>query len=215
MNPRQQQKQLDKLGGWRQFAFLLALAERAFPNFALFAELRDTGAGDRFRNGLNLGWSMLLRRDHNVDVLKLLSRLERGCPDPETHDVYGVYPALDAWWLLEQALLCHINPDKKRAAEGALVATNTVTTFIEVTEGEGLDDDELVRLFERHDLTTADKGFQQLLIETLRRARAPEPDTIHDVLAMAHNEGVSNLGLEIPERWAGFPDLRVVDEEEE
>lgn len=211
MNPRQQQKQLDKLGGWRQFAFLLALAERAFPNFAFFSDLTDRTAGDRFRDGLNLGWSMLLRKDHNVDVLQLLTRLERGCPDPEAHDVYGVQPALDAWWLLEQALLCHVNPDKKRAAEGASVAMNTVTTFIEVTEGEGLADEELVKLFDDHDLTRAEKGFQEALLEMLRKARAPDPSVIHEILRMAHNEGVSNLGLEVPERWAGYPDLTVED----
>ena len=211
MNPRQQQKQLDKLGGWRQFAFLLALAERAFPNFAFFSDLIDRTSGDRFRDGLNLGWSMLLRKDHNVDVLQLLTRLERGCPDPDAHAVYGVQPALDAWWLLEQALLCHVNPDKKRATEGASVAMSTVTTFIEVTEGEGLGDEELVKLFDDHDLTRAEKGFQEALLEMLRKARAPDSSVIHEILGMAHNEGVSNLGLEVPERWAGYPDLTVED----
>jgi len=45
----------------------------------------------------------------------------------------------------------------------------------------------------------------------LRKARAPDPSVIHEILGMAHNEGVSNLGLEVPERWAGYPDLTVED----
>jgi len=202
VTPKQWQKQLEQLSGWRQFAFLLALAERAFPNFALFAEITRPEDGDRFRNGLNQGWAMLEQKNHNVDVFKLLTRLETACPDPEAHDFYGVHPALDAWQILEQALLCHVNPDKKRAADGAAMAMNTVVTFIEVTDGEGLDENELVRLLEKHELTDAEQGFQQTLVERLRPRKAPDEVLVEELRTMARNDGISNLGLEVPERWA-------------
>ena len=202
MTPKQWQKQLEQLSGWRQFAFLLALAERAFPNFALFAEITHPVDGDRFRYGLDQGWSMLEQKNHNVDVFKLLARLESACPDPGAHDFYGVHPALDAWQLLEQALLCHVNPDRKRAADGAAMAMGTVVTFIEVTDGDGLDENELVRLLEKHELTDAEQGFQQALVERLRPRRAPDAELVEELRTMARNDGISNLGLEVPERWA-------------
>ncbi|WP_339806343.1 DUF416 family protein, partial [uncultured Marinobacter sp.] len=38
MNANQFLKALEQLQGWRECAFLLALAERGFPNYALFSE---------------------------------------------------------------------------------------------------------------------------------------------------------------------------------
>ncbi len=201
MNAKQRRKQLEKLGGWRQFAFLLALAERAFPNFALFAELTGVEHGDRFRAGLDSAWSMLEKKDHNVDPLQLLARLETVQPDPQQYDFFGVRPALDAWQLLEQALLCHVNPDRGRAVEGASLALETVVTFIEVSEGEGLDENELVKLLDRHELIHAETGFQEALLELLRSSKAPAVEVVAQLRAMAENEGVSNLGLATPERW--------------
>lgn len=201
MNAKQRHKKLEKLRGWRQFAFLLALAERAFPNFALYADLTNPDHGDRLRDGLDRAWRMLETKDHNVDPLHLLARLESTEPDPERHDFFGVRPALDAWQLLEQALLCQVNPDKPRAVEGASLALETVVAFIEVSEGEGLDEDELVRLLDRHELVRAETGFQEALLDLLRGSKAPGPEFVAELRGMAENEGVSNLGLPTPERW--------------
>ncbi|XOZ34725.1 DUF416 family protein [Halomonadaceae bacterium KBTZ08] len=202
MNSKQWQREMNRLTGWRQFGFILALAERAFPNYALFAEITEPEWGDRFRDALDWGWRMLAIKDHDVDPLKQLTRLEGVYPDPAQYDFYGVAPAMDAWHLLEQAFLCHVNPEKKRAFDAAARALESVTTFIEVSEGEGLDDDALVKLFDGHELVKAEKVFQKTLAETLRRAQAPDGDTLNELHGMAHNEGVSSLGLAVPERWA-------------
>lgn len=196
MNLKQFRKGLKQLGSWRQFAFLLALAERGYPNFALFADIVDGAHRTRFRELLDTAWSMLERKDHGQDVFRLLTRLESVQPDPEAHDFYGVIPALNAWQLLEQAFLCHVNEDKERCEPGAQLAMDTVVSFVEMTEGEGLDEDALVRLLDDNELVEIEQNFQQMLVKELQGCRKPSPGFIDHIRGMAANRGVSNLGLE-------------------
>lgn len=201
MNLKQFQKALQQLGSWRQFAFLLALAERGFANFALFAELTRPADADRFRQTLDQGWQMLLQPERQSDVFRLLTRLETVRPDPEEHDFYGTGPALEAYLLLEQALLCHVNAERPRAEEGSAIAMGTVVTFVEVTEGEGLDDNALIRLLDNHELVKMEQTFQKALISELQVTRKPGERFVAHLRSLAENEGVSNLGLAVPERW--------------
>lgn len=201
MNHKQFQKALSQLGSWRQFAFLLALAERGFANFALFAELTRPADGDRFRETLDAAWEMLLNPEHKSDVFRLLTRLEKVRPDPEEHDFYGTAPALDAYLLLEQALLCHVNADRPRCEEGAAIATGTVVTFVEFSEGEGLEDEAMIRLLDSHELVKMEQTFQKALISELQATRRPAERFVTHLRRLAENEGVSNLGLAVPERW--------------
>ncbi|TVP56528.1 MAG: DUF416 family protein [Halomonadaceae bacterium] len=201
MNLKQFQKALGQLGSWRQFAFLLALAERGFANFALFAELTRPADADRFRQTLDQGWMMLLQPERQSDVFRLLTRLETVRPDPVEHDFYGTGPALEAYLLLEQALLCHVNAERPRAEEGAAIAMGTVVTFVEFTEGEGLDENALIKLLDNHELVKIEQTFQKALISELQVTRKPGERFVAHLRSLAKNEGVSNLGLEVPERW--------------
>ncbi|MDX1589839.1 MAG: DUF416 family protein [Oleiphilaceae bacterium] len=201
MNHKQLRKALSQLGSWRQFAFLLALAERGFANFALFAELTRPADGERFREILDAGWDMLLYPERQSDVFRLLTRLEKVRPDPEEHDFYGTTPALDAYQLLEQALLCHVNSERSRCEEGADIATGTVVSFVELTEGEGLGDEALIRLLDGHELVKMEQAFQKALVSELQVTRKPGERFVTHLRRLAENEGVSNLGLAVPERW--------------
>jgi hypothetical protein len=67
--------------------------------------------------------------------------------------------------------------------------------FVEMSEGEGLDDNELVRLFEHHPLLKDDKLFQRDLVLALKRQRVPREDFIAELREQAANGGVSNLGI--------------------
>ena len=201
MNHKQLRKALSQLGSWRQFAFLLALAERGFANFALFAELTRPADGERFREILDAGWDMLLYPERQSDVFRLLTRLEKVRPDPEEHDFYGTAPALDAYQLLEQALLCHVNSERSRCEEGADIATGTVVSFVELTEGEGLGDEALIRLLDGHELVKMEQAFQKALVSELQVTRKPGERFVTHLRRLAENEGVSNLGLAVPERW--------------
>ena len=195
MNANQFQKAVAQLQGWRECAFLLALAERSFPNYALFADAVGLKTGAKMRQLLDLGWDMLQKDVSEAAIPQLLSKLEALAPNVDDYDVYGVYPAFDFCQLLEQALLNRLNPDKHRASDASRLATSTVMNFVEMSEGEGLDDDELVRLLDHHPLMKEDKLFQRDLVLALKRQRAPTEEFVRELRATAANQGVSNLGV--------------------
>ncbi|MDY6815045.1 MAG: YjaG family protein [Pseudomonadota bacterium] len=195
MNANQFLKAIAQLQGWRECAFLLALAERSFPNYALFADAVGLKTGAKMRQLLDLAWDMLQKEASEAAIPQLLSKLETLSPNVDDYDAYGVYPAFDFCQLLEQALLNRLNPNKHRATEASRLATATVMNFIEMSEGEDLPEDELVRLLDHHPLMKEDKMFQRDLVLALKRQRVPRESFIADLKAEAANDGVSNLGI--------------------
>lgn len=195
MNANQFLKAVEQLQGWRQTAFLLALAERAFPNYALFSDAIGAKAGGKMRQLLDTGWALFEDKATENHIPQLLAKLESLSPDVDAYDAYGVYPAFDFCRLLEEALLSRLNPSKHRALEASGIATGTVMNFITFSEGEDLDEDELVRLLDSHPLMKEDKMFQRDLILSLKRQRVPKERYIAELQALAANDGVSNLGI--------------------
>lgn len=197
MNANQFLKAVSQLQGWRECAFLLALAERSFPNYALFADAVDLKTGGKMHQMLELAWGMLQEEEAETTIPPLLAKLESLSPNVEDYDAYGVYPAFDFCQLLEQALLSRLNPSKHRATEASQLATGTVMSFVELSEGEGVEEDELVRLLDSHPLMKEDKAFQRNLVLALKRQRTPIEEFITELREDAVNEGVSNLGISL------------------
>jgi len=199
MNANQFLKAVSQLQGWRECAFLLALAERSFPNYALFADAMGLKTGAKMRQLLDLGWDLLQKDVSESAIPQLLAKLETLSPDVDAYDAYGVYPAFDFCQLLEQALLNRLNPSNHRATDASQMATGTVMNFIELSEGEDLEEDELVRLLDHHPLMKEDKTFQRDLILELKRQRTPTDQFVARLREDAANEGVSNLGISLTE----------------
>ncbi|PHQ23722.1 hypothetical protein CLH62_19855 [Marinobacter guineae] len=199
MNANQFLKAVSQLQGWRECAFLLALAERSFPNYALFADAVDLKTGAKMRQLLDLAWDLLQKDVSESAIPQLLAKLEALSPDVNAYDAYGVYPAFDFCQLLEQALLSRLNPGKHRATDASQMATATVVNFIELSEGEDLDEDELVRLLDQHPLMKDDKAFQRELVLDLKRQRTPTDQFVARLREEAGNDGVSNLGISLNE----------------
>ncbi|QSP94230.1 YjaG family protein [Marinobacter salinisoli] len=195
MNANQFIKAVSQLQGWRECAFLLALAERSFPNYALFADAVGLKTGAKMRQLLDISWDLLQDDSGEATIPQLLVKLEGLSPDVEAYDAYGVYPAFDFCQLLEQALLNRLNPSRHRASDASRLATATVVSFIEVSEGDELDNDELVRLLDHHPLIKEDKAFQRDLVLSLKRQRTPTESFIEKLRGDAVNGGVSNLGI--------------------
>ena len=197
MNANQFLKAVSQLQGWRECAFLLALAERSFPNYALFADAVGLKTGGKMRQLLDLAWDMLQKDVADAAIPQLLSKLETLCPNVDEYDAYGVYPAFDFCQLLEQALLNRLNPNQHRATEASQLATRTVMDFVEMSEGEGMDENELVRVFEHHPLLKDDKLFQRDTVMALKKQRTPKEAFLAELRAGAANDGVSNLGISL------------------
>ena len=113
-------KRLGKLMPWQQTVFALALAERMYPNYCLYAE--STGKGDAvaFRHALDALWGYMTERGSRVDLGAILEAFEVHIPDPVKEENYGAYPALDAC----VALGCAYNSVICRIGEESIEASN-------------------------------------------------------------------------------------------
>jgi len=197
LNANQFLKAVEQLQGWRECAFLLALAERGLPNYALFSEAVGTKGGGKMRYLLDQAWAILQQEPAESAIPTMLAKLESLSPDVEQYDVYGVYPAFDCCRLLEQALLNRLNPNRHRATEASQWATGTVMSFIEVSEAEGMTEDEMVRLLDRHELMKIDKAFQRDVLLSVKRQRTPTAQFVERLKGEAANAGVSNIGISL------------------
>lgn len=192
-------KQIEQLRGWRQAAFILALAERAYPNFALFAELSGQAHHKPVERVLQAVWEALASDEQEPDYRRMIERVEEQMPQPEQFEGYGVRPALDACELLLDALMARLQPNKKLALAAAQRSLATVTDFVEFNDAEGVDEDDLVRHLERHPLVRQEQAFQRELVERLRRAPYPSEEFLAALRDLAQNQGISNIGIALEE----------------
>ncbi|MCG8610478.1 MAG: YjaG family protein [Pseudomonadales bacterium] len=195
MKLHQVQKQLEKLKGWREILFTLALAERSYPNYVLFCELAEVENTKAYRALLDALWRALEEKTSSSAINALLLKLERLVPDAEAYDMYGVKPALDSCALVESVMFGWLNPENRRALEASQSSLATVTDFIEYAEGEGLDEDELVELFDAHPFVVQESEFQSQCFRLIKPERYPTRELLQKVKRIAANEGVSNIGI--------------------
>jgi len=204
MNPKKLIKSIKALSGWRESAFLLALAERALPNAILFLESTDQLDLDEesFPNGLyslmDASWQHAILNQDETKIIEALDQVVANMVEGGD-DSFGVLPCNHCLEIWELALVSVFNRDKKRAEDGSQVSISTVSEFIEFTEGEGLDENALIRLFEKHDLMAREFSFQQELCDVLRAADKLSKDLVVEVRDLASDEGVSNLGISLDE----------------
>jgi len=203
MNRQKFLKSLPALTSWRENAFILAMAERALPNALLFFENKEHMPVDlsMYSNGLlavmDATWKELIREPNEEGLIDLLDVVADCFPDIEQEDSYGVLPTGDCLWLWEQALIGGINQDKKRALEASQRSLETVTQFLEFSEGEGLSEDQVIKLFDSHALVKREFSFQEELSERLRSAKSPSEVFINDIRAISQDDGVSNIGISL------------------
>lgn len=197
MKPNQFQRHLAQLKGWRETAFILALAERAYPNFALFSQVTDYPGADAVSRCFEDGWEALVENAEEDRYIELLETLEEHVPDLDEYDMYGAVTAVSFCEMLEQALLSQVNTEKRRASACAQNAFEAVMEFIETTEGEGLSEDELVKVFDQSPLIKRDKAFQEELVDRLRKENVPDTHVVAGLRLLASDEGVSNIGISL------------------
>ncbi|MFD2229092.1 DUF416 family protein [Alkalimarinus sediminis] len=199
MKANQFQRHLAQLKGWRETAFILALAERAYPNFALFSQVVDFPGANAVATCLEQGWGALVEHAEEDRYIELLEQLEENVPNLENYDMYGAATAVSFCEILEQALLSQVNTEKRRASDTAQNAFESVMDFLETTEGEGLSEDELVKLFDQSPLIKREKAFQEELVERLRKESVPDEHVVTGLRVLASDEGVSNIGISLDE----------------
>ena len=184
-------KRLGKLMPWQQTVFALALAERMYPNYALYAQSTGRGNEGAFREALDSLWGYMTEKGSRVDLGAILESFEDHIPNPVKEENYGAYPALDAC----VALGCAYNSVICRLGEEAIEASNasigSVAGFIEMMAERDFSDEELYE----HELMESEMSFQVALMQEVDKPR--DPEQILAIRQMASQEGVSNLGISL------------------
>ncbi len=186
---------LSTFADWQLAAFTAALAERMFPNYALFARVSETGSAEVMRMALDKVWDRLSQRGARVNFETQMERVEGQIPDVDDHDMYGVYPALDA----AVAICAAINQLQQASIDEALnisqLSEECVATYLEIIAEPELSDEELVRFIGTHELMQQELEFRQQLVEHLQAMQKPQASRFDALRELAANQGVSNIGI--------------------
>ncbi len=75
-------KRLAELQPWQQTVYTLALAERMYPNYALFCQASGFGNAGAFRHALDQMWVYLTVKGSRVNLGAILEEFESHIPDP-------------------------------------------------------------------------------------------------------------------------------------
>ncbi len=186
-----------KLSQWQKIAFSAALLERMLPNYQMFAENAEFGNTSLLRNQLDLIWQWLDKNNRcKINYDAQTNKLEEQIPDPEAFDFFGVHPALDTAMALLSLLQAMQDKDDEGYENISRLSENSVRNYAElIYEQEGIEEvtDSLI---EEHPLMAWEIATQNELFDFLNEA--PEnKKTCVKVKAMALEEGISNLGIEI------------------
>ncbi|GAB3026717.1 YjaG family protein [Bowmanella dokdonensis] len=180
------------LSDWRAVAFGATLLERSLPNYQLFCELNDFGEPEQYRNCLNTVWDWLANPKARVNLQVQLDRVEEAVPDAADFVGFGVYPAIDVCMSMTALLMLMMGDDPQGAVVISKLSQGSVEAFIEATSEEQLDADAI----KAHPLMQWEIDFQSELLDRIAQCDR-QKDSIQALKAMAREEGMSNIGLEM------------------
>ncbi|WP_106475793.1 YjaG family protein [Phytohalomonas tamaricis] len=190
---------LDGLEGRAAVAFMATLTERLLPNYMLYAELGGQGDTKSVRVMLDLVWEALNVRDAKIDFARQADKLTEIEPDIDEDQSFGARVALDTTMALSCCLDALQNAlqkkkDSESPVEVSRLSIGGVARYIELSEGDGLDDDALTAHIEAHALMADECAFQYVVLELVEQAPL-DRDRLRELRRLGRNEGVSNIGL--------------------
>lgn len=189
---------LGRLSPWKQSLFALALAQRQYAHYLLWAELsQQTSGAAAFNQALTKLWQYHQDKFNHVDIEAALDAFTPHVPDldkePDPDDPStGSLLAVDAALALTaacDAVLLHEGDEAEIASRASLAAA---VLAARQAAPEFLDDEAL----RETDLVDQEVNFQVSLLELLQKAER-KPEFTHFVLKTALKDGCSNIGLEL------------------
>lgn len=185
-----------ELNGWRSVAFGCALLERMLPNYQLFCAATNFADSSVMENLLQILWSWVIDPKSKINITAQLENLEEITPDTSEFEHFGVYPALDC----AMSMTAMFNLLNKEDEQGAVVVSKlsqgTVENFIEFTEADISQSEDRNQLIKNHPLMQWEVSTQQELLAYIK-SHERSKETVKTLRAMALEEGISNIGLEI------------------
>lgn len=183
---------LYQLTAVQQTAFILALTQRAAPNYLLFNQHTHFDDGQLFMKAVQLLWQSLSPDASKINFELQQDKFEVIIPRVEDFDFYGVHPALDSCVLMSSAFYSIISPTPEEAENASHTSLSTVIQFIELQAEDELSEQAL----KRHELLINELEFQQEILNFIESNKLNKM-TLKQLYTMAKNNDFSNLGISL------------------
>ncbi|TKB55425.1 YjaG family protein [Ferrimonas aestuarii] len=175
--------------------FATALAERMLPNFQLFCAATESEDAAQLQSCLDLLWESSFSRRLKLNYELQIEKLEGITPDPDEHDMYGVYPAMDAVVAVSTIFIAMQQKVEEDLINVSKLSSSTVTNYIEVTEMPELEGRALDDFIFAHEMMQEEKSIQGQLLEWVESE--PNIDDIKEMRREIRDAGVSNIGVSL------------------
>lgn len=201
MNTRKQYalflKQIHSLKPWQMTTLATAICERAWPNYALFAEIAQFGAPGEVRHCLNMLWDNAAGLQSAKNFERLLEKLDNNTPELDDFNMFGVHLAQDFIVGLNCSINCAmaIDPPETEVASVLTLSLSTIGKFIKYAEAPDLKGIELTQYIEQHELYALQVAFINELINDLKKDPKQNKEFTRELRQVAANEGISQLGI--------------------
>lgn len=185
---------LKKLSPWRQSLFSLVLAQRQYPNYALWCEVNGVKGGAKaYQKTLNTLWEFHKDKFNTIDLEKVLDEFEPYLLDDEKNDLsVGDLFSLDATLSLSSSILAIIMHEGEEAEMASRASLSGVIRQIEQSSDREYTDEELREM----ESVDNEVNFQIELYELLEKSKR-EPSLVDKLYKLSLNGGVSNIGLSL------------------
>lgn len=186
-------QRLQALSAAQQQAFMAALCERLLPNYALYAQVAESGNPAALRAILDLVWERLSVREARIDFERQAEKLAELEP-ASVDDSFGARRATEAVVALASLLDTLRGEAPEAVLEVSRISKSGVRAYIELTEGEE-DAGKLAALIREHPLMADEDSFQDAVLEAAEGQL--DRESLKALRKLGRNGGVSNLGLSL------------------
>ena len=186
-------QRLQALSAAQQQAFMAALCERLLPNYALYAQMAESGNPAALRAILDLVWERLSVREARIDFERQAEKLAELEP-ASIDDSFGARRATEAVVALASLLDTLRGEAPEAVLEVSRISKSGVRAYIELTEGEE-DAGKLAALIREHPLMADEDSFQDAVLEAAEGQL--DRESLKGLRKLGRNGGVSNLGLSL------------------
>ncbi|MGN8851284.1 DUF416 family protein [Anaerobiospirillum succiniciproducens] len=197
---------LQKMPPWRHSLFALALATRAYPNFALWCDIKEQQGKREYLHALKQCWRFHYDKYNHIDLEAAYDIIEPLMPMELEEYSEGDSFAFDASVILDVALES-VPFNSKNAKNASMASMASVIRLCENTNPEESDDEE--KLLEL-DPIQAEIDFQVAVMEMVMEPRSA--DVVKKLLELSLESKCSNIGIESDLTMDDFADSLVQTE---
>lgn len=183
---------LERLESWQHVTFMACLCERMYPNYAMFCQQTHFGDALIYRRLVDLIWETLTVKDAKVNFDSQLEKLEEAIPAADDHDIYAVYPAIDACVALSELIHSRLSGETLEHAIEVSKSSITSVAMLEMTQaGREMTDEEL----KDNPAIAEEWDIQWEIFRLLAACEERDIELIKGLRADLRESGISNIGI--------------------